>query len=129
MSAENILAALTSGQKLADNRPRFTFPIPQEARLFETDPTSITLVPLRISDEIDAAKAADTKGGHLGYECARRAVVALNEKPVDWGKNEDIWLDQASPTVRELVLMAYQNVHENGIATKVAFLAGRVAAV
>jgi hypothetical protein len=101
-----------------DDRPRFTFTIPPEERAYPTDPTRVTLVPLRVSEEMEAEKVAmagprDADMETLrGLELVRRAVVAIDGKPVNWSSPlGPEWLERCSPQVRSRVRQAYNRVH------------------
>lgn len=111
---EPSMMPLTSG----DERPKFTFDIPAEERLFPTDPSSITLVPLRVSEEMEADKVAmagprDADVETLrGLELIRRAVVMIDGKAVNWASPLGAeWLERCSPPVRSRVRQAYNRVH------------------
>lgn len=104
-------------EKKPDGRIRFTYTIPESERAFETDPHTVTLVPLRVSEEMEAKKLAGaSRGGDRDtkevMELMRRAVVAVDGKPVDWASPlGPEWLEQCSPQVRLRVLRAYNDVH------------------
>lgn len=101
-----------------DDRPRFTFTIPAEERLYPTDPREITLVPLRVSQEMEADKLAmagpkdaDVDSLRL-MELLRRAVVKVDGVAVNWASPlGPEWLERASPPVRARVAQAYNRVH------------------
>lgn len=112
---------------LKDDRPRFTFPIPESDRLYSTDPKSVTMVPLRISQEQDALKASRAAtGSESGYlnEALRRCVVAIDGKPVNWNEGGAEWLEKCSPKVRSrLRTTAFDHIHMPDPAADADFLA------
>lgn len=110
---------------MASTRPRFTYSIPDEARLFASDPREITLEPLTMAQEQMALKAASA-GGHVGFELAKHAVVAVDGRPLTWeGGAKDKFLETVSPPVRQLVLLAYDQIHNPNEGVKRAFREGR----
>lgn len=126
MGADSILQALAN--PTPDTRPRYTFDVPEDSRVYETDPKTITFVPIRVRDEQDAVKLAET-GKNLGDELLRRSVVALDDKPVDWNTGGDGWIERVSPKTLELARLGYQDVNENRPSAKVGFLGSKRVAV
>jgi hypothetical protein len=90
---EQLSRIATSGIR----RPIYTWTIPEEARLFSTDPASFTMTPYTVADEIDAIKIAKVTG-NLQYEFIKKAVVQLNGQPV----SDPDWLEKTSPPTRRL---------------------------
>lgn len=112
-----------------DDRPRYTFTIPEEERVYLTDPHTFTVTHTRVSDEIEAGKIARALGGAedlVLLEKVRRSVVEVDGKPVDWGAPGGAeWIERCSPQAREFVLLGYQAAHslKKGSVSRAAFLA------
>lgn len=99
----------------ADNRPKYTFTIPDVDRVYATDPKTVTLVPLRVSDENDAAAvamAARGSGAMLLSELVRRSVIAVDGRQVSWDGAGAEWYEKTSPKVRKRVIAAYGRVND-----------------
>lgn len=115
----------------ADDRPLFDFTIPEQDRVYPTDPKMVTLVHVRIRDELDAAKISGAQGTGVSgtlVELVRRSVVEIDGKPVDWGAPGGAeWLERASPPARARIMDAYHEVHAppSGEEGKKAFLASK----
>ena len=97
-------------------RPRHTFRVPESERVYDTDPTTITVSPLRVSEVLDASNVAMKAQGDgqmaLSNELIRRSVVAINGKAVDWSSPLDAeWYERCGPKVRSLALRAYNKVN------------------
>lgn len=109
------------------SRPRFTFKVPESARLFPEDPTSVTLVPVTIEEEQMALKTSEANKTPLGHELAKMSVVAANGKALDWaGGERDSFFGKCSPPVRQLLMTAWSNVNVPKKEIEDDFLASRV---
>lgn len=106
-------------------RPSYKFTVPDTARQFETDPASITMVPITADEERRANEVADGTKSPLAYELVRQAVKAINGKDVDWNTNEPEWLERCSPKVRQLVFEAFSRVNRPADEDAAAFLASQ----
>jgi hypothetical protein len=125
----SIIANPTAPLSLVSTRPRFTYDVPEAARLFSTDPKEITFEPLTLGQEKQALQASSTAGA-LGYELAKHALVAADGKPITWeNAGKDKFLEELSPPCRQLVLHAYDDIHNPSMTVKEAFLKGRRTAV
>lgn len=110
----------------APSRPRFTFKVPESARLSQDDPTSVTLVPVTIEEEQMALRASEANKTPLGHELAKMSLVAANGKVLDWANGErDALFGKCSPQVRQLVLTAWSNVNVPKPEVEQDFLASR----
>ena len=105
--------------------PRLTYTIPDSARALPKDPKKLTYVLLSIEMEIDADKAAAVAGGgerNVRRELVKRAVVAVDGKPVSWEGTDPEWYDGASPKVRELAWYGFVKTNRTTNAEDAAFL-------
>lgn len=112
-------------------RPETRFEIPESSRTYPTDPKSVTMRPLTLREEMEAEKAAAAMGGTRRAEAAelvRRMVVAVDDKPVDWGStgpNGPEWYERCSPKVRDIIAGAYLPLNVPSEEERQAFLASR----
>lgn len=82
--------------------PEYTFTVPESAREWQKDPTSVTLRSFTVGTELDSINAAGT-AGVMAFELLQRIVIRLNGKPVDQGFD---LLADCSPKVRNLFTKA-----------------------
>lgn len=112
-------------------RPRKTFVVPAKCRVFAADPSKVTLVPITAREEMDGARAAIARGGGtdaaLTHELCRRSVVAIDDKPINWGDagttTAPEWIDATSPQFRRLLASAFLDVNRPNAADEADFLA------
>lgn len=111
----------------ADTRPRFEFDVPETARMYPEDPRKVVMVPLRVSDDLEASAIAQARSFNaavLTLEQIRRSVVAIDGKQIDWavpGGAE--WIERTSPPLRDLLIKAYNKIHTAPEDASKAFLA------
>jgi len=110
-----------------DDRERYTYKVPETARRRATDPRTVTMVDVRLSDEEEADKVASAAGGgdlKFTNELIRRSVVEIDGKPVDWSApGGPEWLERTSAPVRNLIKKAFARVHRSDKGDEDAFLA------
>lgn len=82
--------------------PEYTYKIPESAREWQKDPTSVTLRSFTVGTELDSINAAGG-GGAMAFELLQRIVIKMNGKPVDQGFDV---LTDCSPKVRNLLTKA-----------------------
>jgi hypothetical protein len=82
--------------------PEYTYKIPESAREWTTDPTSVTIRSFTVGLELDAIAAAVGERV-LAYEILQRCVIRMNGKPVDQGFD---LMTECSPKVRSLLTTA-----------------------
>ncbi len=99
-------------QQLNSNRPKFTFKIPESARLLETDPHTVTLQSITIGEENQASASVKSSGGPLGYELVKHSLIAADGKVVSWEAGEkERFLEGCSSKVRTLIMGAFEKIH------------------
>src|SRR5882672_2117404 len=87
-----------------------TYKIPEAVRQFEADPAEVTMRPLSVREEMDAAKMARLKevpDAALPFELLRQAVVKINGKPITWDDDSSNWVEATSPKCRELLMKGF----------------------
>lgn len=111
-------------------RPRFTFAIPESARLSPDDPRKVTLVPVTLAEELMAQKAAEASKSPVGYELAKMSIIAVDGKPLDWASGaRETFLETVSAPVRQLVMAAYVRVNNPAPEAEKDFLASMLTEV
>jgi hypothetical protein len=104
------MSALAAVSDKKASAPRYTWQVPKAARLFETDPESITLTPLTFEQDTHGNKLVASSGNI--YDKIKLCVTAIDGKPVDWaGGATDKIVDSMSPPVRELLARAFTKLH------------------
>jgi len=122
-------AALTSvpGAGTARRGPRYHFVVPESERVFEHDPHKLTLVPLRVGEELEAGEIATKAKGDANIafmnEQVRRSVVAIDDKPVNWAGADAEWLERCGPKIRALARHACSLVNAPSASGSSDFLA------
>ena len=104
-------------------RATVTYTIPEAFRQFETDPKAVTMRPLSVREEIQAAKAArltEVPDTALPYELLRASVVKLNGEQIDWSTSAPQWVEACSPKCREMLMKAFLRLNRNGEGDKAA---------
>lgn len=105
--------------------PKFTFKLPESARLFPTDPKSVTIAPLTLAQDIEGNKAFEASRNIM--DKVKMAIVAIDGKPADWvGGGLDAQLEACSPPTRELIGQAFLKIHTPAKEDVDSFLAGMV---
>lgn len=100
---------------------RYTFTFPPDARLFANDPTSVSIAPLSLEQEIDGNKLLDKTNN--AFDKVKMSIVAVNGKPVSWINGEvDTVIERASPPVRDLIMAGFMKIHNASQADRAAFL-------
>lgn len=108
-------------------RPKFKYTIPAESRLSDADPRTIALQPITLGEEAQALKSGSNT---LAYELLKYALVEVDDKPITWENSaKEKFLEQVSPGVRQLLLIAYDQIHNPSDAVKRDFFASRAVAV
>jgi len=109
-----------------DDRPRYTYKVPDSKRSAAGDPHTVTLVALRVSEEIECEALAAAKSGSEPVwltEAIRRSVVAVDGKPIDWSSpGGPEWYERTSAPVRNLIKKAFKRVNTAGEAAERDFL-------
>lgn len=100
----------------------FTFP---KAMRGPKDPTTILVAELTLEQEEDADRASSSNKS-LGTELVKRAVVAVDGRPIDWAGEGPEWFDRASPKIREFATIAFRKVNRTTATEDEAFLASAV---
>jgi hypothetical protein len=91
--------------------PRHTFTIPETAKEFASDPTTVVLRQLTYAEETQAFAAAELRKTSFNYEGAMRAMVEADGKAITWTNNEkEIFFSGLSNKVRDLVIRAFAKV-------------------
>lgn len=105
-------------------RPRYTFTIPPGSRLFDTDPTTVTFVPITVDEELIAVKTAKANGSAgASQELIKITLVAADGKELDWGSGaRDSLYEKASPPVRQHIIEAWTKVNTPPEEASKAFL-------
>jgi hypothetical protein len=103
--------------------PRFTYKVPASARIFPTDPESVTLVPLTLEQDMHGNRLLDQSKNV--FDKIKLAVVAINGKVLSWGPEMDKAIDGMSPKCRELLGRAYAQIHAPDEAEAEDFLGSR----
>jgi hypothetical protein len=94
------------------HRTEYVFTVPPTARVWSTDPGTITMVELTFNEEQAASQAAKSHGRNAIYSLATRSVVAFDGKPLTWEANErERAIESCGPKVRALILQAFQKLH------------------
>lgn len=100
------LAPVPEGQMTRG--PRYTYKFPAAARLLETDPSSVTLVPLTLEQETHGNRLVEQSKNF--FDKILLAVVAVDGRTVNWNEASSA-LDRMSPKVRDLIGRAYIHLH------------------
>jgi hypothetical protein len=110
---------------LSSARPKHRWPIDEEFRQYQTDPTSFALVPISVGEEQRASARAEAKKVGIAYEVLKEALVMVDDKAVDWAgpDSREIVIERCSPKVRDLMLKAYHSLHVVPEEQSKAFLA------
>lgn len=114
-------------QKISD-RPVAIYDVPEAERfMFDEIPVvSMGFVELTPREELMALKRANGSAEAAAYESAKACIVEVNEKPIDKTNGDVDRLWQAmGPRGRQLVIMAYGELHQPSQATQVGFLKSR----
>jgi len=123
MSNENTGNVMVEASAASASIPRYRFVIPDGARSRDTDPQSVVLQELTVSQE-QAASRLGKEGALLGYELLKQSLVMVNDRPVTWkGGEKDRVIEGSSPRVRQLLLQAYGAVHSVADKDEKDFLA------
>lgn len=98
-------------------RATVTRTIPEAARQFESDPHEVTMRPLSVREEMDAAKMArlkDVPDAALPFELLRQSVIKIDGKPVSWDDDSTNWVEATSPKCRELLMKGFLTLNRLG---------------
>ena len=91
-------------------RPVHTFTIPESLRS-TGGPTTVTLVELMATQELDASSLGRYNLLKSQYEAVNLSIYALDGKPVDrTGIELDQFWENTNPRVRSLLLQAYNKI-------------------
>jgi len=88
--------------------------IPEAVRQFESDPREVTMRPLSVKEEMDAAKMARLKevpDAALPFELLRQSVVKIDGKPIGYDDDSSNWVESTSPKCRELLMKGFLNLN------------------
>lgn len=130
MPAQDLAAmAASSGGAVAivpaAPRPRYTYRIPQKARMFANDPESVTMQPISIDEEQTAIRVSEATKNPVVYEFIKHSIVSVNGRQAGWEEREKM-LERASPAVRRLLLKAYDEIHSVAPEVEADFLSSRL---
>lgn len=118
---------LQSLQNQNGSKVVYEYKVPQKAGRGEI--TSVGLVELTASQEIEATSSSRTDTSKMAFELAKRSLVEVNgEKFPDLVTAERVW-NRMPAKVRQLVMNAYVEIHNPQEEDTADFLASRVAKV
>lgn len=101
--------------------PEYTYKIPESAREWVKDPTSVTIRSFTVGTELDSINAAGAAGA-MAFELLQRIIIRMNGQPVDQGFDV---LTGCSPKVRNLLTKAVNTLFLPDEAETKAFLESR----
>ena len=110
--------------------PRFTFTVPESARLLPTDPATITLKSITVAEEMRALKSAEVAGNIAAYELIKASIIEVDGKPLTWdGGAKDIFVEGLSPKVRQLIIKGHTKLHGTSDKEDDDFLGSMIAVI
>lgn len=126
-SAKSLQNSVFSQQER--KRAVFVFPIPEPMR-DEVVKESIGLVKLKPAEELLASKRAMGQNYQLAWELAKASLVEVDGAKLNRedGQDERVW-SEMDPQIRQLVLMAYNDLHNPEDDVIKNFLKGKTVTV
>jgi hypothetical protein len=128
----NVFDNLVAQHNAALNTPRHTFTIPKKL-VEETGYMTVTLRELIGLDEVNAHVSAADSGAKLAFELVKKSLVRLEHAksgPLELtAENVDLAFGSLPPKVRNLVLAAYQEIHNPKNDEITDFLGSRLVSV